>query len=311
MNPENLLWVEKYRPKKVDDIILPERFKKTFKAFVKDKQLPNLLFSGSPGIGKTTAARAILDEIGATYILINSSLDGSKDTLRNEIKDFATTMSIDGGKKYVILDEADSLSHHMQPALRTFMEEYSANCGFILTCNYKNKIIEPLQSRCSSVEFSFTKQDKGIIVKELFTRVIEILEAEGVKHNKKVIAELVKKYFPDMRRILNELQRYSANGEIDSGILVDFDEQSIKVLMEALKTKKYDAIRAWVNENEFDDTDVYTKLYEVGEAFIAKPSLPQMVMILAEYQYKSAFAVNKEINLLAALTEIAIECEFV
>lgn len=307
---EEFLWSEKYRPHKVSDIILPERYKKALQTIVDKKKVPNLLLSGPPGVGKTSAARAVLDEIGADYMIINASLDGSKDTLRNEIKDFATTMSMEGGRKYVILDEADHLSHHMQPALRSFMEEYSSNCGFILTCNFPHKIIEPLKSRCASMEFNFSKKEKVSIAKEMLNRLVDVLNAENVEHDKKVVAAVLAKHFPDMRRLLNELQSYSNNGKIDSGILVDFDEQSIQSLMQAIKEKKFDAMRAWVTENEFDDSDVYTKLYEVGGSYLKKDSIPQMIMILAEYQYKSAFAVNKDINLMACFTEIAATCDF-
>jgi DNA polymerase III delta prime subunit len=308
---EDFLWVEKYRPKTVADTILPDRYKEMFSEFVKQKNIPNLILSGRPGCGKTTIARAMLEELGCSYMIINGSLDGTKDTLRNEIKDFASSVSMKGGRKYIILDEADALTHHMQPALRNFMEEFSNNCGFILTCNYKHKIIEPLHSRCSLVEFNFTNSDKPIMLKAIFDRVLSILDGEKIVYDKKVIVEVLRKHFPDFRKIINELQKYSANGKIDSGILIDFDEISVKKLITAIKDKNFNEMRKWVSESDVDQNEVYRKLYDVGSKYLKTNSLPHLVMILAKYQYQAAFAVDPEINLTAALVECAIELTFI
>jgi len=310
MEVENILWVEKYRPKTIEDTILPERYKTAFIEMVESGKIPNLIFAGPPGVGKTTTAIAIVEQTGGSYMKIDSSLDASKDTLRNEIKEFATSVSMKGGRKYIILDEADSLSHQIQPALRTFMETYSKNCGFILTCNYPHKIIQPLHSRCALVEFKINKADKPQFVKDMFTRICSILDKEEVEYDKKVIAELVRKHFPDIRKIIGELQRYSTNGVIDTGILVDFDEISLKAVLEAIKSKDFNTMRKWVAESDVDQHEVYAKLFEVAEQHLAPASVAQLVVLLAEYQYKAAFAVNPDINLTAALVEMAVELEF-
>jgi len=307
---EEFLFVEKYRPSTIDQTILPDRYKQMFNQYIEQKNVPNLILAGRPGIGKTTVARAMLEQLGCSYMMINGSLDGNKDTLRTQIKDFASSVSIKGGRKYVILDEADALTHHMQPALRNFMEEFSINCGFILTCNYKHKIIEPLHSRCSLIEFKFTQADKPVLAKAIFERVQQILNSESIEYDKKVLVQLIAKFFPDFRKIINELQKYAINGRIDSGILTDFDEISISKLIEAVKQKNFNSMRDWVTNNDYDETDVYRKLYDNANKFLKPASIAQLVLIIAKYQYQAAFSVDSEINLMAALVEMAIELEW-
>lgn len=307
---EEFLFVEKYRPKTVNETILPDNYKQMFNQYIEQKNIPNLILAGRPGIGKTTVARAMLEQLGCSYMIINASLDGNKDTLRNQIQEFASSVSFKGGRKYVILDEADHLTHHMQPALRNFMEEFSINCGFILTCNYKHKIIEPLHSRCSLIEFKFTQADKPVMAKQIFERVQYILSCESIEYDKKVIVQLIAKHFPDFRKIINEIQKYSVNGKIDSGILTDFDEISINKLIQAIKEKNFNAMRDWVSNSDVDETEVYRKLYDTSNKFLKPASIAQLVLILAKYQYQSAFSVDSEINLMAALVEMAIELEW-
>ena len=312
MNLDDVLWVEKYRPRTVNDTILPEQLKITFQEFVNKKEVPNLLLSGRAGTGKTTIARAMLEELQCDYIVINGSLNGNIDTLRNDIKSFASSVSLSGGRKYVILDEADYLNpNSTQPALRNFIEEFSRNCGFILTCNFKNRIIEPLHSRCSVVEFKIPKESKQKLALQFFNRVQDILTKENVTFDKKVVAAVIAKHFPDHRRVLNELQRYSATGKIDTGILTDHKEESIKEVMEYLKQKNFTNVRKWVGENsDLDTTSFFRNIYDVATDFLKPSSIPQMVLILADYQYKAAFVADHEINLTACLTEIMVECEF-
>jgi DNA polymerase III delta prime subunit len=310
---EEFLWVEKYRPKTVEDTILPADLKTTFKTFVEKGNIPNLLLTGSAGVGKTTIAKAMLDEIGADYIVINGSDEGRLiDTLRTKIKNFASSMSLAGGRKYVILDEADYLSaESVQPALRNFMEEYSKNCGFILTCNFVKKIIDPLHSRCSVVEFKMPKKDMPKLASQFFKRVEKILELENVEYDPKVVAELITKHFPDNRRILNEFQRYSVTGRIDSGILVNSSGENFKSLMEALRNKEFSVVRKWVGQNVDGDTaPFFRKLYESVYEYAAPSSIPQVVVTLADYQYKAAFAADQEINTMALLTELMVDTEW-
>jgi DNA polymerase III delta prime subunit len=310
---DEFLWVEKYRPKTVEDTILPTDLKTTFETFVQNGNVPNLLLTGSAGVGKTTIAKAMLEQLGADYIVINGSDEGRLiDTLRTKIKNFASSMSLAGGRKYVILDEADYLNAEtVQPALRNFMEEYSSNCGFILTCNFVNKLIAPLHSRCSVVEFKMPKKDLPKLAGQFFKRVENILSNEGIEYEQKVVAELITKHFPDNRRILNELQRYSVTGRIDSGILVNQSDQSIKTLLDALKNKEFTAVRKWVGQNiDGDVAPFFRKLYESLHDIVAPASIPQIVVILADYQYKSAFAADQEINTMAMLTEIMVDAEF-
>ncbi len=309
---QDFLWVEKYRPKKVEDTILPPDLKATFQQFVDNKEIPNLILSGGPGVGKTTIARAMLEEIGCSYIVINGSMNGNIDTLRNEIKNFASTVSFKGGRKYVILDEADYLNpQSTQPALRNFMEEFSANCGFILTCNFVNRIISPLHSRCSVVQFKINKADRPQLATKFYGRVMKILEAEGVEFDAKVLPELIMKHFPDWRRVLNELQRYAASGKIDSGILANVKNVSLKSLAAALKEKDFSTMRKWVVENlDNDTTSIFRNIFDTANEHVQPNSIPQLVILLADYQYKSAFVADQEINLVAFLTEVMASCEF-
>jgi len=306
------LWVEKYRPKKISDCVLPANLKVVFQEFVNKKNIPNLLLTGGPGVGKTTVARAMLEEVNADYIVINGSMNGNIDTLRNEIMQFASTVSFTGGRKYVILDEADYLNpNSTQPALRNFMEEFSNNCGFILTCNFKNRIIDPLHSRCSVVDFNIPKDEKMKLASQFLNRVNGILVHEDVDFDKKVVAELITKHFPDWRRVLNELQRYSATGSIDCGILASSDNSSIKELTTHLKSKSFTEMRKWVAENsDADSTVLFRKLYDTAPTFLEARSIPQLVLLLADYQYKAAFVADHEINMVACFTEIMTDCEF-
>jgi DNA polymerase III delta prime subunit len=309
---DHFLYVEKYRPKTVADTILPTELKKTFQQFVDQKNIPNLILSGSAGVGKTTIARAMLEELDCDYIVINGSMNGNIDTLRNEILQFASAMSLSGGRKYVILDEADYLNpNSTQPALRNFMEEFSKNCGFILTCNFKNRIIEPLHSRCSVIDFKLTNEDKPKMAGQMFKRTCEILDKESIEYDKKVVAELITKFFPDNRRILNEIQRYGVTGKIDTGILSNFNETSQKKLVSFLKDKKFTDVRKWVAENsDVDTTTLFRSLYDTCTEYLKPASIPQLVLILADYQYKAAFVADYEINMTACLTEIMAGCDF-
>ena len=309
---EEFLWVEKYRPKSINDCILPDSLKHTFQEFVNQDNIPNLLLSGGPGVGKTTVAKAMLTEINADYIVINGSMNGNIDTLRNEIKDFASTMSFSNSRKYVILDEADYLNpQSTQPALRNFMEEFSKNCGFILTCNFKNRIIEPLHSRCSVVEFKIPKPDRPKVASQFFKRVTDILTHESVKFDSKVVAKMVESHFPDFRRVLNELQRYSATGTIDTGVLANTGDASVEELISHLKAKSFTAMRKWIAQNTDTDTaSTLRKLYDIANEKMKPHSVAQLVLILADYQYKAAFVADQEINLVACMTEIMANCEF-
>ena len=310
---EEFLWVERYRPKTIADTILSKQLKATFQQFVDDNNIPNLLLTGRAGVGKTTVARAMLDQLDCDYIVINGSLHGNIDTLRNDILAFASTVSFSGGRKYVILDEADYLNpNSTQPALRNFMEEYSKNCGFILTCNFKNKLIEPLWSRCSVIEFRIPKEEKPSLASQFFKRVCDILEKEKVKYVDKVVAELVQKFFPDFRRTLNELQRYAATGAIDSGILSNFTDESFKTLIDFMKKKDFSSVRKWVGENnDIDPVVLFRKLYDNASTMLANnASVAQLVMIIANYQYKSAFVADQEINTTACIAEIMVDMEW-
>ena len=311
MTNQAFLWVEKYRPTKITDCILPESIKNTFIEFIGQKEIPNLLLSGGSGVGKTTVARALCDELHADYILINGSEESGIDVLRNKIKQFASTVSLQGGSKVVILDEADYLNpQSTQPALRGFMEEFHKNSRFIFTCNFKNRIIEPLHSRCSVIEFKIN--GNKVMLAELFMeRVEKILKEEKIGFEDKVIAELIMKHMPDWRRVLNELQRYSVSGTIDSGILVNIAEVNLTELMRHLKGKEFGKVRKWVVDNiDNDPVKVFRKVYEKLYEYMKPESIPNAVIILGEYQYKSAFVADQEINLLAGLTEIMSQCKF-
>lgn len=309
---DDFLWVERYRPRTIGDCVLPADLKKTFQQFVDDQNIPNLLLSGRAGVGKTTVARAMLEELGCDYIIINGSLNGNIDTLRNDILSFASTVSFSGGRKYVILDEADYLNaNSTQPALRNFMEEFSKNCGFILTCNFKNKIIEPLHSRCSVVEFQIPREEKPKLAAQFFRRASDILTSENVSFDQKALAGVVETYFPDWRRVLNELQRYSATGRIDSGMLSSLDNDSFKELVGFMKEKSFSNVRKWVAEHiDIESTQLFRKFYDYASDHFKPSSVPQIVLVLADYSYKSAFVADQEVNTVAALTEIMVEAEF-
>ncbi len=309
---EEVLWVEKYRPRTVADCILPQELKKAFQGFVDSGTIPNLLLTGTQGTGKTTVARAMCEQLGCDYIIINGSMNGGIDTLRNEIQQFASTMSFSGGRKMVILDEADYLNaQSTQPALRNFMEEFSRNCGFILTCNFKSRIIEPLHSRCSIVEFKIPPKEKPVLAGEFYKRILNILGTEGVEYNKNVVGELITRHFPDWRRIINELQRYSVSGKIDSGILVNLSDEHFTQLITILKDRRFNDMRKWVAESsDIDSSVLFRKIYDALNT-IAKPvSIPQAILILADYQYKAAFVADQEINLVACLSQLMAEVEY-
>ena len=309
---DNFLWTEKYRPNRISDTILPQNLSTTFNEFV-EKGIPNLLLCGGPGVGKTTVARAMLDQVGSDYMIINGSMNGGIDTLRNDIKSYASTVSLNGKRKFVILDEADYLNpQSTQPALRNFMEEYSKNCGFILTANYKNRIIEPLHSRCSVVEFNIPKIEKPNLAKQFMSSIETVLTTENVKFEERVVAELIMKFFPDWRRCLNELQRYSASGQIDSGILVNLSEKNMRDLITFLREKDFTSMRKWVVNNlDNDPARIFRKMYDnLYEYFEDGRSIATAVLLIADYQYKAAFVADQEINLLACLTQMMGECKF-
>jgi DNA polymerase III delta prime subunit len=310
---EQFLWVEKYRPQKIDDCILPESLKKTFKDYIAQGELPHFLLCGTAGVGKTTVAKALCNEIGAEYVILNGSDTGGHiDTLRTTIKGFATSVSLTDAKKVIILDEADYLqANSTQPALRNYMEEFSANCRFIFTANYKNRIIEPIHSRCAVIEFKIDNKEKQEIAAAFFKRATTILKQENIEFDPKVVAELVTKHFPDYRRILNELQRYSVSGKIDSGILVNMSQESFKGLIKLMKEKDFTEVRKWVAKNsDADTTALFRELYDTASVNMDANSIPPMILILADYQYKAAFVADHELNIMAALTEIMAQCKF-
>ena len=289
----------------IDDCILPDRLKKTFKEFITTGELPHFLLSGTAGTGKTTLAKALCNEIGAEYLFINGSEENGIDMLRFKVRNFASSVSLTDAKKVVILDEADYLSSHAQPALRSMMEEFSNNCRFIFTCNFKNRIIEPLHSRCVCIDFKIDSAEKQKIMASFFKRVSNILKGENVEFEPQVIAELIGKHFPDYRRILNELQRYSVSGKIDTGILVNLGDESYNELIKNLKAKNFNDVRKWVGKNtDIESTELFRQLYDRASEVIDQNSIPQLVLILSEYQYRAAFVADKEINIMAALTEI-------
>ena len=309
---KDFLWVEKYRPKRIDPCVLPDHLKDTLSKFVVQGDIPNLILSGGPGVGKTTVARAMLEELNLTYMFVNGSEESGIDVLRTKIKNFASTVSLHGGRKYLILDEADYLNpQSTQPALRGMIEEFHKNCGFILTCNYKNRLIPPLHSRCSVIDFNIPKSEKQQLAADFLNSAIEMLTNEGIEYEKKVIAELIFKHFPDWRRIVNELQRYSVSGTIDAGILVNISDANIDELIHSMKNKEFTNVRKWVVDNlDMDHVRLYRYIYDHLHKFLDGSCVPHIVVILAEYQYKAAFVADQEINMLACLTEIMARGKF-
>ena len=307
-----VLWVEKYRPQVIDDTILPEKMKQTFRKFVKDENVPNLLLTGGPGVGKTTIAKAMLDELGCDYVVKNGSLNVNIDTLRYEISTFASSVSLAGGRKYVIFDEADYLNAtSVQPALRNFIEEYSSNCGFIFTCNFKNRIISPLRSRLSEVDFSIEQTERPALAMQFFKRVNAILQQENVDYDKAVVAKVIEKHFPDFRRVLTELQSYAASGKIDEGIFVNLKQESIDELFALLKAKNFTEMRKWVAKNSDQDmNEMFRRIYDAATDKIMLRSLPGFCVTTADYMYKANFVADLEINMIAYLTEVMIESEY-
>ena len=309
---EDFLWVEKYRPKPISECVLPSGLKQTLSEFISKGDLPILILSGGPGVGKTTAAIAMIEELGLTYMMINGSEESGIDTLRVKLKNYASTVSLHGGRKYLILDEADYLNaQSTQPALRGLIEEFHKNCGFILTCNYKNRLIPPLHSRCSVVDFTIQKSEKKELAEQFFKKVMNILIVENIKFEPKAVAEVINKFFPDWRRVINELQRYSVSGRIDAGILVDISEINIKELMRFMKDKEFTNVRKWIINNiDNDPTRLFRRLYDNLYDYMDGSSIPHVVVILGEYQYKAAFVADQEINMLACLTEIMARGKF-
>ena len=305
------LWVEKYRPRTIAECILPEEYKKTFQEYVNRAEIPHLILCGTPGSGKTTVAKALCEEVGCDYMMINGSDESGIDTFRMKIKNYASAMSFSGGKKVIIIDEADYLNpNSTQPAMRNAMEEFAHNCTFIMTCNYKNRIIEPLHSRCAVIEFKLKNADKPKMASLFMKRAAQILNTEHVPFETKVLAEVIKKHFPDYRRVLNELQRYSVSGQIDVGILSQVADVSIAELVKTLKDQNFTAMRKWVGENTDDATTVFRKIYDGLYDIMEKSTIPNAVLILARYQYQAAFVADQELNLVACLTEMMAECKF-
>jgi DNA polymerase III delta prime subunit len=308
---EHLLWVEKYRPSKVADCILPEATKATFQEYVNRKEIPNLLLSGTAGVGKTTIARALCEEVGCDYIIINGSDESGIDVLRTKIKNYASSVSLTGGRKVIILDEADYLNpNSTQPALRGAIEEFASNCSFIFTCNFKNRIIDPIHSRCTVIDFK-ANGSKAKMASQFFKRVEWILQEEGIEYDKEVVAAIITKHFPDNRRIINELQRYSVSGRIDKGILTSVSDVQVTELINSLKDKDFASCRKWVTNNlDNDPSRIFRKLYDSLYDALKPNAVPQLVLILAKYQYQAAFVADHEINHIACLTEIMVDCSF-
>ena len=311
---ESLLWVEGYRPKTIDECILSETIKGTLSDLVKDEKIPNFMFTGPSGVGKTTAARALCEQTNSDYIIINGSDEGRMiDTLRTKLTQFCSTISFGGGRKVVIIDEADYMNpDSVQPAMRNFIEKFAENCSFIFTCNYKNRIIDPIHSRCAVVDFTLDKKEKPEIAMQFLNRCDQILTEHSIVYDKDVVAALINKHFPDFRRVINELQRYSTSGEINSGILANIGELNLNQLISALREKNFQNMRQWVVTNvDNDPATVYRKIYDKLYEVLEKSSIPQAVLIIADYQYKSAFVADQEVNLVACLVELMAECEFV
>jgi DNA polymerase III delta prime subunit len=307
----DMIWSERYRPQTVAETILPEKTKKAFQKFVDEGSVPNLLLAGPPGTGKTTAAIAMLKQLECDYMMINGSLNNGVDTLRHQIANYASSVSFSGGRKYVIVDESDYLSPNSQAGFRAFIEEFSKNCGFIFTCNFKNKIIAPLHSRFSYVDFSIEKSEKPKLAMQFFKRVINILEKEGVEFDQKVVAKVIEKHFPDFRRVLNELQNYAASGKIDEGILTNFRQDSIDQLFGFLKEKNFTEMRKWVAANSDQDfATIYTSLYQTGLEKVKMSTMPSFVVTLAKYQFQHVHVPDHELNMISCLLEVMVEVEF-
>ncbi len=312
--PNDFLWVEKYRPQSIEDCILPTEVKATFKGFLEQGEIPNLLLSGTAGVGKTTIAKALCNQLGADFYVINGSDEGRfLDTVRNQAKTFAATVSLTSQSRHkiLIIDEADNTTPDVQLLLRASIEEFQKNCRFIFTCNFKNKIIEPLHSRTTVIDFNVRGKTKQALAAQFFERCRDILTREEVRYNDKVVVQVIQKYFPDFRRTLNELQRYSSTGSIETGILATLGDAKIDSLTEYLKNKKFNDVKKWVTQNiDSDPQSIMRKLYDSLSSVMEGPSIAAAVLIIAEYQYKSAFVVDQEINLLACLTQLMVECEF-
>ena len=308
----DFLWVEEYRPKTIDDCILPASLKTLFQSFIDKGEISNMLFSGTPGVGKTTVAKALCEQMNCDWIMINGSEEGGIDVLRNKIKNFASTVSLSGGKKVVILDEADYLNpQSTQPALRGFVEEFHKNCRFILTCNFKNRIIEPLHSRFSNIEFRINNKDKPKLASQLMDRAIYILKEQNIEYEDKALVGLITKHFPDFRKLINELQRYSVSGAIDAGVLVNISDENLKTLTAHLKGKEFGDMRKWVVNNlDNDPVKIFRKIYDSLNTTLQPETIPHAILIIADYQYKSAFVADQEINLVACLTEIMSQVKF-
>lgn len=308
---KDFLWVEKYRPQRVADTILPKELKAAFQGYVTEGGIPQLILTGKSGIGKTTVAKAMLEELGCDYIVVNGSNEGRKmDTLNNEIAGFASSLSMIGKRKYVIVDEADGLPELVQKALRGFMEQYAKNCGFIITCNYLNKLLPAMHSRSAVIEFKIPKDEKADLAAQFYKRLLDILKAENIEADKKVLGEMILKHFPDFRRVLNELQRYSKNGKIDSGILTNMKADNIKSIIEYMKEKNFTKVRKWVGENSDADSDTFFReFYDQASTYFTAAGVPQLVLTINDYQFKAAFVIDKEINMVAFFTEVMINCE--
>ena len=313
MHRDDFLWVEKYRPKKISDCILPSDLQEPFSEYVEQGKVPNMLLCGGPGSGKTTVAKALCVEVGLDYLMVNGSDEGRNiDTVRTTLNQFCSSVSMTGNRKAIIMDEADYMNpDSVQPALRGFIEKFGNNVSFIFTCNYRSRIIEPIHSRCAVFDFIIPNNEKPKIAERYLDRCETILDDEGVIYDKKVLVELIMKYFPDFRRVINELQRYATSGKIDTGILSSINEINLNELVSGLKGKKFSEVRKWANQNiDQDTTKIYRKFYDNFSAQLKPESIPQAVLIIADYQYKSAFVADQEINLVACLTEIMVECEF-
>lgn len=309
---ESFLWVEKYRPSTINDCILPDRLKKPFQEYVNNKEIPNLMLTGTAGVGKTTVARAMCDEIGINHLYINASENRGIDVLRTTIRNYASTVSLTGGKKVIILDEADYMTPDAQAAMRGAIEEFAANCTFIFTCNFKSKLIEAIHSRCSVIDFALRNDEKAKMASQLMKRMEHILTQEGVTYDKTVLAKIIEKYFPDYRRTLNELQRYSSSGSLDAGIVAQLsDVRKIGDLVKHLKNKNFSEMRKWcVANSDIEPARIYRKIYDGLYEYMKPHSIPQAVVTIGKYQYQAAFVPDQEINLVACLTELMVECEY-